>query len=128
MTIDVISGMLHLRRARATLVAGDSTIASNGRTRSFYPAEHPFVDAIISDILVVLDPAYEARLADALTMLKSAGMEIRSADDDNSVVEGTIEEALVHGLEKLECVDYVRKVFTYYANFPPGDPRDRDGV
>jgi hypothetical protein len=25
-------------------------------------------------------------------------------------------------------VDYVRKVFTYHANFPPGDPRDRDGV
>ena len=86
------------------------------------------MDAIISDIVVVLDKAFEERLADAVGMLKSCGMEVRSADDDTSVVEGTIDESRVHALEKLECVDYVRKVFTYYANFPPGDPRDRDGV
>lgn len=86
------------------------------------------MDAIISDIVVVLDKAYEERLADAVAILKATGMEVRSADDDNSVVEGTIETDLVHALEKLECVDYVRKVFTYYANFPPGDPRDRDGT
>ena len=106
----------------------DSAIASKHQPRAFYSAEARFVDAIISDIVVVLDKAYEERLNDAIAMLKSFGMEIRSADDDNSVVEGTIEESRVHALEKLECVDYVRKVFTYYANFPPGDPRDRDGV
>lgn len=86
------------------------------------------MDAIISDIVVVLDKAYEERLAEAITLLKAAGMAVRSADDDNSVVDGTVEAARVHDLEQLECVDYVRKVFTYYANFPPGDPRDRDGV
>ena len=86
------------------------------------------MDAIISDIVVVLDKAFEERLPDAVSMLKSCGMEVRSADDDKSVVEGTIDECRVHDLEKLDCVDYVRKVFTYYANFPPGDPRDRDGV
>ena len=86
------------------------------------------MDAIISDIVVVLDKAYEERLADAVATLKSCGMEVRSADDDNSVVEGTIDDCRVHELEKLECVDYVRKVFTYYANYPPGDPRDRDGM
>ena len=86
------------------------------------------MDAIISDIVVVLDKAYEARLADALAILESNGMAVRSADDDTSVVEGTIEERRVHDLQKLECVDYVRKIFTYHANFPPGDPRDRDGV
>jgi hypothetical protein len=85
------------------------------------------VDAIISDIVVVLDKAYEERLADAVAMLKATGMEVRSADDDNSVVEGTIDASRVHDLEHLACVDYVRKVFTYDANFPPGDPRDRDG-
>ena len=86
------------------------------------------MDAIISDIVVVLDKAYEARLADALAILESNGMAVRSADDDTSVVEGTIEERRVHDLQKLECVDYVRKIFTYHANFPPGDPRDRDGA
>ena len=86
------------------------------------------MDAIISDIVVVLDRAYEERLADAVAILKAHGMEVRSANDDTSVVEGTIAEDRVHDLQKLECVDYVRKVFTYHANFPPGDPRDRDGV
>jgi hypothetical protein len=85
------------------------------------------VDAIISDIVVVLDKAYESRLTDAVAMLKATGMEVRSADDDNSVVEGTIDASRVHDLEHLVCVDYVRKVFTYNANFPPGGPRDRDG-
>src|SRR5688572_12950650 len=44
------------------------------------------VDANISDIVVVLDKAYEDRLADALAMLKSCGMDVRDACDDKSVV------------------------------------------
>jgi hypothetical protein len=84
------------------------------------------MDAVISEIVVILDKTYEDRLSDAVTMLKEAGMEIRSADDENSVVEGAIEDSKVHALEKLPAVDYVRKVFTYYADYPPGDPRDTD--
>ena len=86
------------------------------------------MDAAYAEILVILDAAYEERLADAVKMLKDAGMTVDSADDDNSTVSGQIELEKVHGLEKLDCVDYVRKVFTYNANFPPGDPRDRDGT
>ena len=86
------------------------------------------MDAAYAEILVILDAAYEERLADAVKMLKDAGMTVESADDDNSTVCGQIELDKVHGLETLVCVDYVRKVFTYHANFPPGDPRDRDGV
>ena len=86
------------------------------------------MDATYAEILVILDASFEERLADAVTMLKAAGMTVDSADDDNSTVSGQIELDKVHGLEKLECVDYVRKVFTYDANFPPGDPRDRDGM
>jgi hypothetical protein len=85
------------------------------------------VDANISDIVVVLDRRWEDRLAEALATLKEHGMEVRDADDDNSVVEGTIESYKLHELEKLDCVDYVRRVFSYDANYPPGDPRDRDG-
>ena len=85
-------------------------------------------DANVSDIVVVLDKAYEEKLAEALEKLKQCGMEVSNADDDNSVVEGLIETCKVHELEKLDCVDYVRKVFSYDANYPPGDPRDRDGV
>ena len=86
------------------------------------------MDAVYAEILVILDAAYEERLDDAVEMLKAAGMTVDAADDDNSTVVGQIELDRVHGLEKLECVDYVRKVFTYHANFPPGDPRDRDGM
>ena len=85
-------------------------------------------DANISDIVVVLDKRWENDLNGALEFLKKCGMEVASADDDNSVVEGQIETYKVHDLEKLDCVDYVRKVFSYDANYPPGDPRDRDGV
>ncbi len=86
------------------------------------------MDANISEIVVVLDKRWEEKLAEAVEILKSAGMEVCNADDDLSVVDGQIETYKVHALEKLDCVDYVRKVFSYDANFPPGDPRDRDGI
>jgi hypothetical protein len=85
-------------------------------------------DANISEIVVVLDKRWENDLNGAVEHLKNCGMEICNADDDNSVVEGQIETCKVCELEKLDCVDYVRKVFSYDANYPPGDPRDRDGM
>jgi hypothetical protein len=86
------------------------------------------MDANITEIIVILDKAWENNLAGAVEMLTKAGMSIDKADDDNSVVEGEIETPKLHDLEKLPCVDYVRKVFSYDANYPPGDPRDRDGM
>ena len=86
------------------------------------------MDANISDIIVVLDKRYEDRLNDAVAMLTNAGMEISNAHDHNSVVEGCIISDKLHALEKLDCVDYVRRIFSYDANYPPGDPRDRDGA
>jgi hypothetical protein len=86
------------------------------------------MDARLSDVMVTLDRRWEDKLHDAVEQLKSAGLDIRNADDDNSMVEGTIDVCKVHDLEKLDCVDYVRTVFTYFADYPPGDPRDTDGV
>jgi hypothetical protein len=86
------------------------------------------MDANISDVVVVLDKAFEDRLSDAVKMLEAAGLMISNTYDDHSVVEGLIDSTRLHELEKLECVDYVRRVFSYDANYPPGDPRDRDGV
>ena len=83
-------------------------------------------DAEISDIVVIVDKRWENDLANAVECLKQAGMEVRNADDDNSVVEGAIDAAKVPELQKLDCVDYVRKVFSYIADFPSGDPRDKD--
>ena len=86
------------------------------------------MDAQMSDIVVVLDKAWENDLPGALAKLKQSGMHVASADDDKSVIEGQIETHKVHDLERLDCVDYVRKVFTWNANYPPEDPRDRDGT
>jgi hypothetical protein len=86
------------------------------------------MDCNITECIVILDKAFENDLEGAVKMLKDAGMRVTNADDDNSVVEGEIDTENLHAMEKLPCVDYVRKVFSYDANFPPGDPRDRDGM
>jgi threonine dehydratase len=84
------------------------------------------MDAFVTEVVIVLDKAYEEKLKEACQVLQDHGVSILSADDDNSVIEGTVEASKVEALEKLDCVDYVRKVFTYEANYPPGDPRDVD--
>ena len=83
-------------------------------------------DAEISDVTIILKREYEDRMPEALEALKRAGMEVRSADENTSVVEGSIETCHVHGLEHLPAVQYVRKVMTYHVEFPEGDPRDRN--
>jgi len=84
-------------------------------------------DAEISDLVVVLKGDYANRQEEAERMLRDLGMEIRSVDEENGVVEGSIESKHLHELEQLPCVEYVRSVFTYMADYPPGDPRDKDG-
>jgi hypothetical protein len=85
-------------------------------------------DAYMSDVTVVLDKRWENDLAGAVKMLQDAGLQVRNADDDNSVVEGTIETSKVHDLQKLDAVDYVRTTFSWIADYPCGDPRDLDKV
>ena len=85
-------------------------------------------DALMSDVTVVLDKRWENDLAGAVKLLEQAGLSVRSADDDSGVVEGVIEAGKVHDLQKMDCVDYVRTTFTWVADYPVGDPRDRDKV
>ncbi len=86
------------------------------------------MDCNITQLIIILDKAWENDLAGAVKMLSDAGMTIDNADDDKSVVEGEIDTTKLHALEHLDCVRYVRKVFSYDANYPPGDPRDVDGM
>jgi hypothetical protein len=87
-------------------------------------------DALISVITIILDARYadDAKTNEAVETLKQQGMRVENVDYGDSVVHGTIEQSRVHALQKLDCVDYVRTTFTYYADFPPGDPRDTDGA
>jgi hypothetical protein len=85
-------------------------------------------DAIISEITVILDARYsdDAKTDQAVQSLKDHGMTVDSVNYESSIIEGSIEQARVHGLQHLDCVDYVRTTFTYYADYPAGDPRDLD--
>src|SRR5438445_4446984 len=85
-------------------------------------------DAEMTEVTVILRKDYEERLQDAVQMLTTAGMSITSADDENSVVEGAVESCRLPQIEQLECVQYVRRVMTYTADYPVGDPRDKDGA
>jgi hypothetical protein len=84
------------------------------------------MDARISEVTITLDGRWQNNLSGALRILRKHGLEVLRADDDRSVVDGLIDATRLHALEKLDCVEYVRTVFTYFADYPPGDPRDRD--
>jgi hypothetical protein len=87
-----------------------------------------YQDAYISDIVVVFDESADNKFEDVVAKLKEHGMQIASADKDNGVIEGTVDSSKIHEIDDLPGVSYVRSVFTYVADFPPGDPRDRDKV
>lgn len=84
------------------------------------------LDAAITDIVVILHGHTAGQTPDTVKRLKKAGMHIDHVDRDNGVVEGSVDAYKVRDLEKIEGVDYIRKVFTYYADYPREDPRDQD--
>lgn len=83
-------------------------------------------DAYISDIVVVIDETPERSFDSVVAELKKIGLEIREQGKDSCTIEGTVDAGLVGRIDDLPGVDYVRTVFTYIADYPPGDPRDRD--
>ncbi len=85
-------------------------------------------DSEMAEVVVVLTKAYENKLTEAVAKLQVIGVEVSSTDDQNNIVEGTVESSKLMDLHKLDCVDYVRLVMTYIADYPVGDPRDQDGI
>jgi len=84
-------------------------------------------DAEMTDVVAVLDCPLE-RVEEIVGKLKQAGLDCINVDSDERVVEGCIESSKVHDLQKVECVRYVRSVFSFTADYPVGDPRDKDLV
>ena len=80
------------------------------------------------DIDVVLDTDHAEHLDDTVARLKAAGLHIISIDADNGVVEGSIEGGQLAAIKRLDGVRHIRNIFTYIADYPPGDPRDRDSA
>ena len=84
-------------------------------------------DGYFSDVVVMLDELSTEDTRQVVEQLKAAGLDVSRVDDDMSVVEGTIEASKANALSAVSHVRYVRSVFTYLADYPPGDPRDKDG-
>lgn len=84
-------------------------------------------DAEITEVVICLDCPQE-RIEEISARLRLLGLDISRLDPEERVVEGSIDAQKVHDLQKVECVKYVRSVFTYVADYPTGDPRDLDGV
>jgi hypothetical protein len=85
-------------------------------------------DAEISDVVVVLDGQGAKQMDAAVKSLKDLGMEISSVNSNEAVIEGSVPADKVPQLKAVAGVCYVRSVFTYTADYPCGDPRDKDGV
>ncbi len=86
------------------------------------------MDAYVSEIIAVVDDDKSVDLNKIVDQLKAAGMDVSRVNQDECVVEGNVESYKLKDLEKLKGVNYIRTVFTYAANYPPGDPRDKDGL
>jgi hypothetical protein len=86
------------------------------------------MDAYVSEIIAVVDEKRSDDLDKIVEQLKTCGVEVSNINKDENVIEGCVESQKLKDIGKVPGVEYVRTVFTYAANYPPGDPRDRDGV
>ncbi|MGH7177456.1 MAG: hypothetical protein ACREJC_08760 [Tepidisphaeraceae bacterium] len=86
------------------------------------------MDAYISEIVVVIDGKHADDMQEMVTRLHAAGVDIGRIDHDQGIVEGCVDASLVKEIDAMPGVEYVRTVFTYAANYPPGHARDKDGI
>ena len=84
-------------------------------------------DASISDVTIILKPAFVDRIDEVVEQLNEIGVGITSVNQDVGAIEGSCESNRVCVIEKMEFVDAVRTTFSYIADYPPGDDRDGDG-
>jgi len=85
-------------------------------------------DAELSEVIVVLVDEPGMTTQDASKTLTDHGLLVSDVDEANGVVEGTIETTKIGELKKLGFVKYIRDVFNYTADYPPGDPRNQDAA
>jgi hypothetical protein len=83
-------------------------------------------DTYITEVVVVLEELTDERTAEVVRELEARGLAVDHVNHHNSVIEGRVEVHRAHELEQVASVRYVRKHFTYAAEFPPGHPMDRN--
>jgi hypothetical protein len=75
-------------------------------------------DKYFTEVVIILEPLDDEQMKRVVSELQSRGLRVDSVDNDNSVVEGTIESSRLHDIESAPSVGYVRQEFTYVAEFP----------
>lgn len=105
-----------------------SRLTESQSTRYNPAAMANYHDAFISDVIVTVDETPERPFDQIIESLKQAGMQVADVCKERCVVEGTVDASKVCQIDDLPGVEYVRTVFTYVADYPPGDPRDLDKV
>ena len=86
----------------------------------------PYRDTYITEVVVVLDDLTDERTSEVVKQLEACGLVVDHVNHETSVVEGRVETHRAGELETVPAVRYVRKHFTYAAEFPPGHPLDRN--
>ena len=84
------------------------------------------MDAYLSEIVAVIADQESDDLDAMAGRLRDAGVEVWQINRGEGVIEGLVDAQRVKQIDDMPGVEYVRTIFTYAANFPPGDPRDRD--
>ena len=85
-------------------------------------------DQSVSEVTIVIKPAFAERMTDVVEQLNEAGVGIVNINEDVGAIEGSCESNRVCVIQRMEFVEAVRTTFSYIADYPPGDPRDCDGV
>ena len=75
-------------------------------------------DRYFTEVVIILEPLDDKQMKGVVGDLESRGLRVDSVDNDNSVVEGTIESSRLHDLSSAPFVNYVRQEYTYVAEFP----------
>jgi hypothetical protein len=85
-------------------------------------------DQQVSDVTIVIRSEFASRLDEIVEQLNEAGVGITAVNEDVGAIEGSCESNRVCLIERMDFVEAVRTIFTYIADYPPGDPRDLDGT
>ena len=85
-------------------------------------------DAELTEVIVVLEDEPGMTARDAAKKLVELGLAVSEILEAVGVVSGTILTANLPAIRKLEFVKYIRDVFKYIADYPPGDSRNLDNV
>jgi hypothetical protein len=85
-------------------------------------------DGYVCDVVVMPDSACAADLPGFARGLSGHGLSVREVVDDPPHVQGSIDASRIRPLDDLPGVEYVRTVFCYVVDYPPGDPRDTGGA